>query len=122
MKPEMSRYTISLAAPATEMSHFFMQGMANRMAISYYKYGPVADGYPSKVSAIKSLSARIDAYTATGNTEYLIDAANFAMIEFMHPSIGDAYFTGTDSDFSPGRIAQTGRVSFAANDEMNAAR
>jgi len=48
---------------------------------------------------------RMRKYAETGNTEWLIDAANFAMIEFMHPRHPHAHFTGTDDDASPGRTA-----------------
>jgi hypothetical protein len=87
-----------------EVSEFFHDGMRSRMAVSFYKYGPVADGYPGKVDALKSLEQRIDKYLETGNAEFLMDAANFCMIEFMHPSNPQAFFQGTDSDQSPGRI------------------
>lgn len=89
--------------PTSEFSEAFAQGMAARMAMSYFKYGKVADAYPHKVNALKSLQARIDKYLATGNTEYLMDAANFAMIEYMRPSVAGAYFKATDASGSPGR-------------------
>ncbi len=90
-------------APDSEFCPDFVVGMAKRMAMSFYKYGKVADGYPKKVDAIKSLLARLEKYERTGNTEYLMDAANFAMIEFMHPKHPEAHFEPTDSSGSPGR-------------------
>lgn len=96
---------------ATEFSEPFVQGMKDRMAVSFYKYGPLAAAYPHKVSAVASLQDRLRKYAETKNTEYLIDAANFAMIEFMHPSIEGAFFAGTDDDGSPGRrAARTGTI------------
>ncbi len=94
----MSKHT-----PPTEYSQEFLDGMLNRMAVSFHKYGPVADAYPHKVSALRSLRQRLAEYERTGNTEFLIDAANFAMIEFMHPSHEQAHFRATDSSESPGR-------------------
>lgn len=90
--------------PASEFSETFVQGMADRMAVSYCKYGRVAEAYPSRVDAIASLRARLDKYAATGNTEWLMDVANFAMIEFMHPRHERAHFRATDSRESPGRV------------------
>jgi hypothetical protein len=104
-----------LAAPETEFDPKFCQGMANRMSVSYHKYGQVSDGYPTKFSAIESLQQRINTYIETGNTEYLIDVANFAMIEFMHPSLTNAFFEGTDSDGSPGRTLTNGETSHDTN-------
>lgn len=89
----------------TEFSEAFVQGMRDRMVVSFYKYGPVAEGYPHKVDAVGSLTERLRKYAETGNTEFLIDAANFAMIEFMLPRHPNAFFAGTDDDASPGRRA-----------------
>lgn len=95
----------------TEFSDPFVQGMKDRMVVSFYKYGPLAEAYPHKVNAITSLTDRLRKYAETRNTEFLIDAANFAMIEFMHPSVDGAFFAGTDDDQSPGRrAARTGTV------------
>jgi hypothetical protein len=90
--------------PLSEVSVEFLQGMANRMATSFYKYGRVADAYPSKVDALRSMQVRLDRYAASGNTEHLVDAANFLMIEFMHPSHPSAHFTPEDSHASAGRF------------------
>lgn len=90
--------------PASEVSERFVQGMVDRMAVSYAKYGAVADAYPHRVDAIASLKARIDKYDRTGTTEWLMDVANFAMIEFMRPRHPDAHYRPTDSRDSPGRV------------------
>lgn len=90
--------------PSSEFSDIFVQGMYDRMAVSYFKYGRVADAYPEKLDALESLQQRLNKYNETGNTEYLMDAANFAMIEFMHPKLSYAFFKATDSSGSPGRV------------------
>ena len=89
--------------PDSEFSIRFVQGMADRMAVSFHKYGLVADAYPSKVDAIASLKKRLELYEGTGNAEWLMDASNFAMIEFMCPRHPSAHFRSTSSDESPGR-------------------
>ena len=73
------------------------------MEMSYSKYGPLAAAFPDKVNALHSLLDRLRKYELTGNTEYLVDAANFAMIEFTRPSYKEAHFEATDSSGSPGR-------------------
>jgi hypothetical protein len=88
---------------ASEMNYTFLQGMADRMDVSFCRYGPVAEAYPHRVDAIASLKDRLDRYAKTGNTEWLMDVANFAMIEFMHPRHPDAHYRPTDSKESPGR-------------------
>lgn len=105
----------SEAVPASEFSDTFVQGMYDRMAVSYFKYGKVADAYPHKVDAIACLKQRLEMYLATGNTEYLMDAGNFAMIEFMRPRHPKAFFQPTDSDGSPGRTKVGGTITTKHN-------
>jgi len=88
------------------------------MAVSYHKYGRVADAYPFHIDALKSLHDRLREYEQTGNTEFLIDAANFAMIEFMRPAREDAHYRATDSGESPGRRSASGRVTSETNDSI----
>ena len=87
------------------------------MLVSGYKYGAVEDAYPEHVKAVSvtakeakgkwldlpSLEKRLQLYRETGNTEYLLDAINFAMIEFMCPRHPKAHYAATDSSGSPGR-------------------
>lgn len=89
--------------PITEWSPEFTQGCANRMVTSWFKYGDVATAYPDKVDAIKSLYLRLDKYLQTGNTEFLMDVANFAMIEFKHPKLEGAAYRPTEHG-GPGRV------------------
>lgn len=88
------------------------------MQVSFHKYGPVANAYPHKVNALESLHKRLEKYAETGNTEFLIDAANFAMIEFMFPAHPNAHFRATDSHESPGRAAYD--TSFEGTQKSNA--
>jgi hypothetical protein len=103
------------SVPITEINEEFIQGMLNRMATSYFKYGKVSDAYPLKVNAFKSMEDRLKLYKTTKNKEYLIDAANFLMIEFMLPSIFGTFFKATDSDGSPGRVWNNGETSDKKN-------
>ena len=110
---------LKTACPDTEFDEKFLQGMLDRMAMSFHKYGKVSDAYPFKVNATASLTQRLREYAKTGNTEYLIDAANFAMIEFMHPCHENPHFKPTDDDGSPGRIsASSGRPDKRNNEDI----
>jgi len=101
--------------PPTEFCVPFVQGMLNRVGVSFFKYGKLKDAYPEKVDAIGSLKLRLEKYAETGNTEHLIDAANYAMIEYMHPRRVDAHFKSTDSDGSPGRVKTSGTITTKGN-------
>ena len=80
----------------------FVKKMQNRILVSHYKYGWMNQTYPDLAQAVKEIYPRVKKYLETGNTEWLIDVANFAMIEYLHPSVVGAHFKGTDSEESPG--------------------
>ena len=105
----------SRGAPDSEFSEVFVSGMRDRMAVSYFKYGACAEAFPHKTQAHRSVAIRLQRYLDTGNTEWLIDVANFAMIEYMHPSVEGAHFRPTDSDESPGRPDLTGDMTRTRN-------
>lgn len=88
----------------TQFSETFIQGMSNRMGMSYVKYGPIQQAFPKKVDAIATLKLRLKQYLETGNTENLMDVANYAMIEFMLPKHPNAHYRATDARESPGRL------------------
>lgn len=118
MAEESKKIELRTIGAESEFSIEFLQGMINRMIVSYHKYGPITDAYPQKVNALDSLRLRLEMYERTHNTEYLIDAANFAMVEFMLPSYEDAIFLGTDSDGSPGRVDSKGTITTSGNSDL----
>ena len=88
-----------------EYSDRFDQLRRNRVEVSYYKYGPSRANFASgNVQAIPTMQKCIDKYNATGNTEYLLDAANYLMFEFVYPQVPGAYFRATDSKESAGIV------------------
>ena len=82
----------------TEYSERFDKIRKDMMIMSYYKYGPMKENYDKFkcMDALRNIEKRIQKYKETGNTEFLADVANFAMIEFMYPSIEGARYTPTD--------------------------
>lgn len=70
----------------SEHNETFWKRMVAAMEFSKHKYGPIKDAYPHKVNALKSLKERLKLYEETGSGEYLVDVANFAMIEFTLPA------------------------------------
>ena len=83
----------------TEYSERFDEIRKNMMIVSYFKYGPIKANYDKFkcMDAIGNIEKRLAKYKETGNTEFLADVANFAMIEFMYPSIPGAKYTPTDN-------------------------
>ncbi len=86
-----------------EYSDRFDELRQNRIEVSFYKYGTAADNFGmGLVNALETHDMCIQKYIETGNTEYLVDAANYLMFEFMYPQIKGAYFEATDSSGSAG--------------------
>lgn len=84
---------------STEYSEEFDKIRKNAMVTSYYKYGPLNENYGTEktMNAIGCLKKRLAKYEETGNTEFLADIANYAMIEFMCPQHPQAHYKPTDS-------------------------
>ncbi|MBW2673149.1 MAG: hypothetical protein JRD89_07005 [Deltaproteobacteria bacterium] len=72
----------------SQWSHRFERLQRARMVMGYYRYGGLstparrAKLYDNVGSAIY----RLQRYYRTGNQEFLVDAANLCMVEFMVPS------------------------------------
>ena len=85
-----------------DFSTSFVDKMKNAIETSHYKYGWASKTYPELAQAHKCIEQRLELYRKTHNKEYLVDVANFAMLEFLHPAFPDAKYSPTDSDKSCG--------------------
>lgn len=85
-----------------DFSNEFVQKMQNAIEMSHEKYGWASKTYPGLAQAYKSIKKRLELYEKTHNKEYLVDIANFAMLEYLYPSFADAKYDPKDSDASPG--------------------
>lgn len=71
-----------------EYSERFDELRKNRVEVSYHKYGPARKNFKTgNVQALPSMERCIEKYNSTGNTEYLVDAANYLMFELCTRSI-----------------------------------
>ena len=75
---------------------------------SYFKYGPAKHNFGEHlVKALSTMSQCVCKYDETHNKEYLLDAMNYLMFEYMYPSYKDAYFKHTDSNESAGIVGMS---------------
>lgn len=85
-----------------EYSIEFDEKRKNAILVSYHKYGPSKENFKKgMVDAIGSLKKNLKKFEETGNTEYLIDVANYAMFRYMYPQ-GNESYRPTDSNESAG--------------------
>ena len=88
----------------SEYSVKFDELRKNRVETSFFKYGPAKKNFgEGRVDAIKTLELCLEKFKKTGNTEYLLDVANYAMFRYMFPFPGE-YFKATDSSESAGTV------------------
>ncbi len=93
----------SSVVPMDQIDKPFIQGMLDRMVLGYHNYGHMRRKY-SRPDNIKNVRIRLAKYLKTGNMEWLMDAANYCMMEFAVPAHVHAHFRSTDSHESPGAI------------------
>lgn len=88
----------------TDWSERFEQLRKNRVAVSFFKYGPARKNFgEGRVDAIKTAELCLEAFKKDHNTEHLVDAANYLMFRFMYPMPGEE-FRATDSSESVGTV------------------
>ena len=88
-----------------EYSEEFDKLRKNRVEMSFYKYGPARKNFATgNVQAIPTMDLCIKKYKDTGNREYLLDAANYLMFEYMFPQHPKAHFRATSSEESAGIV------------------
>ena len=76
----------------------------NRVEVSYHKYGPAQKNYgEGRIDALKTAELCLGAFKRDGNTEHLVDAANYLMFRFMYPLPGEG-FKATDGSGSVGIV------------------
>lgn len=90
---------------SSEYSTKFDELRKNRVETSYFKYGSAKKNFSTgNVNALESMKLCVEKYIETGNTEFLCDAANYLMFEFMYPQHEKAHFRATDSSESAGIV------------------
>jgi hypothetical protein len=87
-----------------EYSEEFDKLRKNRIEVSYYKYGSARENFGGgRVDAVITLELCLEAFKKDGNTEHMVDIANYAMFRYMYPLPGE-YFKANDSSGSVGTV------------------
>lgn len=91
-----------------EYSEEFDKLRRKRVEMSFYKYGPARKNFGNgNVQAIPTMELCVKKYQETGNREYLVDAANYLMFEFMFPQHPKAHFRATNNEESAGIVGMS---------------
>lgn len=80
-----------------EVNQQFIEYMTNRMVMGAFReeYGQLRKQKPNP-QLLAWIDNRLGQYEETGNTEFLVDAANGCMIEFTYPAHPNAHFHATE--------------------------
>lgn len=80
----------------SEWSDEFIQLMRNRLILGAFRYGLFRPGEGPTKDNIKAAHKRLDLYVETGNLEYLVDASNFALAEYVESNHPKKHFHAVD--------------------------
>ena len=86
----------------TEWCEEFEQLRRNRMIMGAFRYGLLNDPQKWKSAdgtsydLMKGLRNKLDYYQQSGNIEALVDAGNYVMLIYIHPSHPSAHFRAED--------------------------
>jgi len=89
------RYTLK-ELERRQWSDQFEIYMRNRLLMGGMRYGLMGEKGKPQYDSIASARKRLDLYEETGNTEYLVDAANLCMVEFVEGKHPNKHFSATD--------------------------
>lgn len=81
---------------ATEWNPQFIEMMRNRLVMGSFRYRLFRDPRKWTSDLLAGLRKKLAAYEDTGNTENLVDIANYVLLEFTHPSHPKAHFRAAD--------------------------
>ena len=74
----------------------FVEMMRNRRIMGAFRYGMEEEPGKYNFDLVAGLQRKVDEYVRTGNSECLIDAANYCHMEFNHPTHPNAHFAPCD--------------------------
>lgn len=80
-----------------ECSDGFCEMMDNRLVMGYLRYGPMQSKKPLFYDLERCL-LRLQTYRETGNTELLVDAANYCRCEFKRSQHPKKHFHAVDRE------------------------
>ena len=97
----------------TEWSSAFEQCMRNRLIMGSFRYGRFCSRDKWTYDMLAGMEKKLAAYRESGNTENLVDIANYALLEFHHPSHPEAHFHAEDDHSHCPRVTDTGTPPLA---------
>lgn len=86
--PITIKWSARMPAVRSNQISLFFQRMANRITVGEWRY----DAPNARKRYLSRMKAELDKYEETGNTEHLINIANYAFLESVCPEHPQAHF------------------------------
>jgi len=80
----------------SECNARFVRLMQNRLVMACFRYGRRDRPDRWRYDFLAGLAKKLQSYRQSGNTENLVDASNYCMLEFSRPSHPEAHFRAED--------------------------
>ena len=80
----------------SEWSDEFERYMRNRLVFGAFRYGRLGDSNKLQWDRIGAARERLAEYEKTGNLEFLVDIANFMLLEFVEGKHPNRHFESTE--------------------------
>ena len=80
----------------TEWSTAFEQHMRNRLLMGAFRYRMFCEPENWRYDFVLGIAKKVRLYQESGNTEHLVDVANYALLEFVQPKHPDAHWRAED--------------------------
>lgn len=96
--PQPTRQFNFASLQTTEWSDDFERLMRNRLIMGCLRYGPMVwkKKNGNKWDLLGAINKKVGLYVKTGNTEYLVDAANYLLLEFECGEHPNKHFNALD--------------------------
>lgn len=95
--PQISLTALEKEIHETTWDTTFLQYMFNRLLMGRLRYGPKKPS-ATTYNYAKSIEGKIKQYMETGNTEFLVDIGNYAMLEFRFGKHPSRHFSAKDDE------------------------
>lgn len=82
----------------TEWSPEFEQLQRNRLVLGCFRHGLLAEPGKPQFDRVKAIVDRAESYQRSGNTEWLVDIANLALLEFVEGTHPNKHFRALDTE------------------------
>ena len=79
-----------------QISEEFLQKMRNRAVFAFYRYGGSNQYNGRRFDQVEEAFKKLSRYLRTGNTENLVDAANYCMVAYMSDFHPNKHFKSQD--------------------------